>query len=87
MIFAFSRVLYPFFPESRTNRQILPNICVVDDKDDKNDKSTVVKYLGIEKSKEYVKELTAKAVNSLKDISGDTSVLEQIALLLADRTY
>ena len=55
--------------------------------DDKNDKSTVVKYLGIEKSKEYVKELTAKAVNSLKDISGDTSVLEQIALLLADRTY
>ncbi|MGN0569090.1 MAG: polyprenyl synthetase family protein [Candidatus Fimenecus sp.] len=55
--------------------------------DDKNDKSTVVKYLGIEKSKEYVKELTAKAIDSLKDINGDTSVLEQIALLLADRTY
>lgn len=38
-IFYYSRVLYPFFPESRTKRQILPNICVVDDKDDKNDKS------------------------------------------------
>ncbi len=37
--FTYSRVLYPFFPESRTNRQILPNICVVDDKDDKSDKS------------------------------------------------
>ena len=36
---------------------------------------------------ETKEELTAKAVNSLKDISGDTSVLEQIALLLADRTY
>lgn len=55
--------------------------------DDKNDKSTVVKYLGIEKSKEYVKELTAKSIDSLKVINGDTSVLEQIALLLADRTY
>ncbi|GEM_PF-2404848 len=30
---------YPFSLESRTNRQILPNICIVDDKDDKNDKS------------------------------------------------
>lgn len=39
LIFTYSRVLYPFLSESRTNRQILPNICVVDDKDDKNDKS------------------------------------------------
>ena len=55
--------------------------------DDKNDKSTVVKYLGLNKSKEYVKELTQNAVNALSEIDGDTEKLKQIAYYLIDRKY
>lgn len=55
--------------------------------DIKNDKSTFVKFYGLKKSKCVVDELTEKAIRALKNINGDTSVLEKIALSLAERTY
>ena len=53
--------------------------------DEKNDKSTAVKYFGLEKSKELVKEYTENAVSSLSAFSNDTEILKQIAYMLVDR--
>ncbi len=53
--------------------------------DEKNDKSTAVKYYGIDKSKQLVKEYTNKAVSALNIFDNDTEVLKQIAYMLVDR--
>ncbi len=53
--------------------------------DEKNDKSTIVKYFGLEKSKELVKEYTEKAVKSLDIFDKDTETLKQLAYMLVDR--
>ena len=53
--------------------------------DEKNDKSTAVKYFGLEKSKELVKEYTENAVSSLNAFNNDTDTLKQIAYMLVDR--
>lgn len=53
--------------------------------DEKNDKSTAVKYFGLEKSKELVKEYTENAVSSLNAFTNDTDTLKQIAYMLVDR--
>ena len=53
--------------------------------DEKNDKSTAVKYFGLEKSKELVKEYTENAVSSLNAFTNDTETLKQIAYMLVDR--
>ena len=53
--------------------------------DVKNDKSTIVKYLGLEKSKELVKEYTNKAIVSLEVFENDTEKLKQIAIMLINR--
>ncbi len=53
--------------------------------DEKNDKSTIVKYFGLEKSKELVKEYTDKAISALK-IFEDTETLKNIAYMLINRT-
>ena len=53
--------------------------------DEKNEKSTVVKYFGLEKSKELVKEYTENAVSSLSAFSNDIEILKQIAYMLVDR--
>lgn len=55
--------------------------------DAKNAKSTFVSIYGIEKSKDFVNELTEKSVAALKKISGETSVLEKISRSLSERTY
>lgn len=53
--------------------------------DEKNEKITYVKLLGIEKSKESVKMLTKDAVSSLSVFSEDTSFLSDFAYKLAVR--
>ena len=53
--------------------------------DDKNEKITYVKLMGIEKSQETVDELTKEAVNALGVFDGDTSFLEKLAYKLALR--
>lgn len=55
--------------------------------DDKNDKSTIVKFFGLEKAKSLVGDYTEKAVDALKMIDGDTSILKEFALYMANRTY
>ncbi len=55
--------------------------------DNKNDKSTIVKYYGLEKSKELVKEYTKKSIDALVNIDGDTTFLKDFALYLVNRTY
>ncbi|MBR5202254.1 MAG: polyprenyl synthetase family protein [Clostridia bacterium] len=55
--------------------------------DEKNDKSTIVKFYGLEKAKELVNEYTQKAIEALDIIDGDTSVLKEFALYMANRTY
>ena len=55
--------------------------------DEKNEKSTIVKFFGLEKSKEMVDKYTAKAINALNDIDGDTAILKEFALYMANRTY
>lgn len=55
--------------------------------DEKNDKSTIVKFYGLEKAKELVNEYTQKAVNALDAIDGDTTMLKEFALYMASRTY
>lgn len=55
--------------------------------DEKNEKSTIVKFFGLEKAKEMVKEYTQKAIDSLDDINGDTTTLKEFALFMANRTY
>lgn len=53
--------------------------------DAKNDKSTVVKYYGLEKSKELVKEYTDKAIYALNAFENNTETLKQLAFMLVDR--
>lgn len=53
--------------------------------DTKNDKSTAVKYFGLEKSKELVKEYTDKAISALSKFENSTETLEQLAFMLVDR--
>lgn len=53
--------------------------------DAKNDKSTVVKYFGLEKSKELVKEYTDKAISALDIFENNTETLKQLAFMLVDR--
>ncbi len=53
--------------------------------DRKNDKSTAVKYYGLEKSKELVKEYTDKAILSLDVFENDTETLKQFAYMLINR--
>lgn len=53
--------------------------------DDKNEKITYVKLMGIGKSQETVDELTKEAVNALGVFDGDTSFLEKLAYKLALR--
>lgn len=53
--------------------------------DGKNEKSTYVSLLGIDKCKKEVERLTNEALESLKAFDGDTSFLENYALMLRDR--
>ena len=53
--------------------------------DAKNDKSTVVKYFGLEKSKELVREYTDKAIFALDSFEKNTETLKQLAYMLVDR--
>lgn len=53
--------------------------------DEKNDKSTFVKYLGIEKSKQLVKEYTEKAISALNVFDNNTETLKELAFMLVDR--
>ena len=53
--------------------------------DEKNDKSTIIKYFGLEKSKELVKEYTEKAISAL-NIFDDKETLISIAYMLIGRT-
>lgn len=55
--------------------------------DDKNDKNTFIKFYGLEKSKEIVDNLTQEAIDLLDRLEGDTSVLKQFALIMAQRTF
>ncbi len=52
--------------------------------DEKNDKSTAVKFFGLEKSKELVKEYTEKAILSL-NIFDNSETLKNIAYMLINR--
>ena len=52
--------------------------------DEKNDKSTAVKYFGIEKSKELVKEYTDKAISALS-VFENADTLKEIAYMLVNR--
>ena len=52
--------------------------------DEKNDKSTLVKYFGLEKSKALVKEYTDKAIYALETFD-ETDVLKEIAYMLVNR--
>ncbi len=53
--------------------------------DEKNDKSTIVKFFGLEKSKELVKDYTNKAISALKTFDNNTETLKQLAYMLVDR--
>lgn len=55
--------------------------------DEKNEKSTIVKFYGLEKAKEMVSEYTQKAIDALEGIDGDTTTLKKFALYMANRTY
>ena len=55
--------------------------------DTKNDKSTLVSVYGIARAKELADELTQKAISALDKFNGDTQMLKEIALMLADRTF
>ena len=55
--------------------------------DEKNEKSTIVKFFGIVKAKEMVNEYTQKAINALDGIDGDTTTLKEFALYMANRTH
>ena len=55
--------------------------------DEKNEKSTIVKFYGLEKAKEMVNEYTQKAIEALKGIDGDTTILKEFALYMANRTH
>jgi geranylgeranyl diphosphate synthase type II len=53
--------------------------------DEKNDKSTIVKHFGLQKSKELVKEYTDKAIEALNVFNTDTDIIKQLAFMLVDR--
>lgn len=53
--------------------------------DEKNNKSTYVSILGIEKCKDLVNKLTDKAIESLDSFDKDTSNLRNLAVMLASR--
>ncbi len=53
--------------------------------DSEKEKSTYVSLLGIEKSKEYAKELTGEAVNALSYFGDDAEFLKNLALKLLER--
>lgn len=53
--------------------------------DEKNDKSTIVKYFGLKKSKELVKEYTNNAIVSLDAFENNADNLKQLAFMLIDR--
>lgn len=53
--------------------------------DEKNHKNTYLSFYSIEECYEIAKRLTDKAVGLLKEIPGDTSLLEEIALQLIKR--
>lgn len=55
--------------------------------DEKNDKSTVVKFYGLEKAQKMVDDYTQKAIDALETIDGDTSVLNDFALFMKNRKY
>ena len=55
--------------------------------DEKNEKSTIVKFYGLEKAKEMVDDYTQKAIDALDCIDGDTTILKEFALYMANRTY
>lgn len=55
--------------------------------DEKNEKSTIVKFFGLEKAKELVNEYTQKAIGALDGIDGDTTTLKEFALYMANRTH
>lgn len=55
--------------------------------DEKNEKSTIVKFYGLDKAKEMVNEYTQKAIEALDGIDGDTTTLKEFALYMANRTY
>lgn len=55
--------------------------------DEKNDKSTIVKFYGLEKAKELLNEYTQKAIDALDGVDGDTTSLKEFALYMANRTY
>lgn len=50
-------------------------------------KATYPSILGIEKSKEVARELHDKAIDSLENISGDTTILKQIAHFIVTRLH
>ena len=52
--------------------------------DEKNDKSTIVKYYGLEKSKDLVKEYTDKAISALS-IFDEPNTLIELAYMLVNR--
>ncbi len=52
--------------------------------DDKNDKSTAVKYYGLEESKQLVKEYTDKAISAL-NVFSNSETLKEIAYMLINR--
>lgn len=52
--------------------------------DEKNDKSTIVKFYGLEKAKELVKEYTDKAISAL-NIFENTETLTNLAYMLVNR--
>ncbi len=53
--------------------------------DEKNDKSTIVKYFGLDKSKELVEEYTEKAISALT-VFNDNETLINISYMLVGRT-
>ncbi len=53
--------------------------------DEKNEKSTIVSFFGLERSKELVKEYTDKAVNALSVFENNTDTLKALAFMLVDR--
>ena len=55
--------------------------------DDKNEKSTYVSLLGMEKAQQLVNELTQQAESALSAFSEDTAFLREFAQSLANRGY
>ncbi len=53
--------------------------------DEKNDKSTIVKFYGLEKSKQLIREYTDKAINALNVFEKNTDTLKKLAYMLVDR--